>query len=85
MIYETAPVKCIVAEAEIVDVLICSPSELWEMTKKESGISKDLFDEYFKGKEIAYTYKLGKITIYKQPKMLRDYGIKAAPQSFMYV
>ena len=85
LIYETTPVKRIVAEAEILEVLMCSPSELWDKTKEESGISKDFFDEYFKDKEIAYAYKLGKIKVYKQPKTLFDYGIKAAPQSFVYV
>ena len=53
LIYETTPVKRIVAEAEILEVLMCSPSELWDKTKEESGISKDFFDEYFKDKEIA--------------------------------
>lgn len=85
LIYETTPVKRIVAEAEILEVLMCSPSELWDKTKEESGISKDFFDEYFKDKGIAYAYKLGKIKVYKQPKKLCDYGIKAPPQSFVYV
>ncbi|MBS5853394.1 MAG: ASCH domain-containing protein [Staphylococcus sp.] len=59
VIYETTPVKRIVAEAEIIDVLILSPDELWKQTKQASGISKEFFDEYFKGKKIAYAYKLG--------------------------
>ena len=71
VIYETTPVKRIVAEAEIIDVLMYSPEEL--------------FDEYFDGKEIAYAYKLGKIKVYDEPKTLLEYGIKAAPQSFVYI
>ncbi len=85
IIYETTPVKMIVAEAEIIDVLMLSPNELWEQTKKESGISKDFFDEYFKGKKIACAYKLGKVKVYDTPKTLLDYGIKCAPQSFIYI
>lgn len=85
IIYETTPVKRIVAEAEIEDVLMCSPEELWKITKDDSGISKEFFDEYFEGKEIAYAYKLGKIKVYDKPKTLLDYGIKSAPQSFVYV
>lgn len=85
IIYETTPVKRIVAEAEILDVLMYSPQELWELTKEESGISKEFFDEYFVGREVAYAYKLGKIKVYDEPKTLLDYGIKAAPQSFMYI
>lgn len=85
IIYETTPVKRIVAEAEIIDVLMYSPEELWKLTKEESGISKEFFDEYFEGREIAYAYKLGKIKVYDEPKTLLDYGIKAAPQSFVYI
>lgn len=85
IIYETTPVKRIVAEAEIIDVLMYSPEELWKLTKGESGISKEFFDEYFEGKEIAYAYKLGKIKVYDEPKTLLEYGIKAAPQSFVYI
>ena len=85
IIYETTPVKRIVAEAEILDVLMYSPQELWELTKEESGISKEFFDEYFEGKEVAYAYKLGKIKVYDEPKTLLDYGIKTAPQSFVYI
>lgn len=85
IIYETTPVKRIVAEAEIIDVLMYFPEELWALTKEESGISKEFFDEYFEGKEIAYAYKLGKIKVYDEPKTLLEYGIKAAPQSFVYI
>ena len=85
VIYETTPVKRIVAEAEIIDVLILSPDELWKQTKQSSGISKEFFDEYFKGKKIAYAYKLGKVKVYETPKTLLDYGVKNAPQSFIYL
>lgn len=85
VIYETTPVKRIVAEAEIIDVLILSPEELWEQTKQASGISKEFFDEYFKGKKMAYAYKIGKVKVYKTPKTLLDYGVKNAPQSFIYL
>lgn len=85
VIYETTPVKRIVAEAEIIDVLILSPDELWKQTKQSSGISKEFFDEYFKGKKIAYAYKLGKVKVCETPKTLLDYGVKNAPQSFIYL
>ena len=64
IIYETTPVKKIVAEAEIVEVLMLPPEELWRQTQDESGINREFFDEYFKDREIAYAYKLGKIKVY---------------------
>ena len=62
-----------------------SPEELWKETHKESGITKKFFNKYFKDREVAYAYKLGKINVYDEPKTLLDYGIKAAPQSFVYI
>ena len=85
IIYETFPIKRIVAEAEIEDVLMLSKEELWNVTKDKSGISKEFYDEYFKEKEISYAYKLGKVTVYEEPKLLSEYNIKCAPQSFVYL
>ena len=85
IIYETTPIKRVVAEAEIIDVLELSPEELWAQTKRESGISKEFFDKYFNGRNVAYAYRLGEIKVYNEPKTLLEYGIKAAPQSFVYI
>ena len=61
------------------------PEELWEQTKNQSGISKTFFDTYFNGCSVAYVYKLGKVKVYEQPKELIDFGLKSAPQSFVYI
>lgn len=84
-IYETAPVKKVVAKAEVWDILEYPPDYLWEGTKEDSGISKEFFDEYFKGKEMAYAYMLGPVSVYDKPKELSDFGLKSAPQSYAYV
>lgn len=85
IIYETTPIKRIVAEAEIVDVLEMKPEELWKETKEQSGITKKFFDSYFKNREVAYAYKLGRVKRYEEPKTLQDFGLKCAPQSFVYI
>lgn len=85
IIYETTPVKKIVAEADIIEVLMMKPDELWDKTKDQSGISKKFFDSYFASRDIAYAYRLGEIKVYKEPKLLSDFGLKCAPQSFAYV
>lgn len=85
IIYETTPVKKVVAEAEILDVLIMKPDELWELTKSQAGITKSFFMSYFKGKGVAYAYKLGRVTVYRRPMELSAFGVKSAPQSFVYV
>ncbi|NLB84684.1 MAG: ASCH domain-containing protein [Acholeplasmataceae bacterium] len=85
IIYSTYPTKKVVAEVEILEVLKMTPSELWEETKEYSGISKLSFDNYFKNRNIAYAYKLGKVTEFLIPKDLNQYGINYAPQSFVYI
>lgn len=85
IIYSTSPVKRIVAEVEVKSVLSNTPSNLWNETKQYSGISKSKFMKYFENKETAYAYELGKIIVYKQPKLLKDFGINYYPQSYVYL
>lgn len=85
IIYETTPVKKVVAEVEIEDVLMMSPEDLWEETKNQSGITKSFFDSYFKNRKIAYAYRLGKVKVYEEPKSLIEFGLRCAPQSFVYI
>ena len=85
LIYETVPVKKVVAEVEILEVIMLPPEELRNQTKLYSGITKEFFDEYFKEREVAYAYKLGKVKVFDKPKELLEFGIKSAPQSFVYI
>ena len=85
IIYETMPIKKIVAEVQIIDVIMLPPNELWKQTKESSGITKKFFDEYFKNRDVGYAYQLGEVTVYDKPKQLTDFGIKYAPQSFVYI
>lgn len=85
IIYETTPIKRVVAEAKIIEVLELPPEDLWEASKDYSGISKEFFDKYFQGRKTAYAYRLGEIKAYDTPRELSFYGIKNAPQSFVYI
>jgi predicted transcriptional regulator len=85
IIYATAPQKMVVAEAEIEAVIEDDVVEVWRQTKKLSGISYDFFRTYYKGKKKAIAYKLGKVSAYRNPKRLSDYGLTYPPQSFVYL
>lgn len=85
LIYETFPLKKVVAEVEVLGLMKYGPKELWDLTKENSGISKKHFFEYFKGKNIAYAFKLGKVTKFEKPISLEEFKIKVAPQSFVYL
>ena len=53
--------------------------------ENESGINLEFFKKYYKGRKKAIAYQLTSIIKYEHPKTLKDYGLKMAPQSFIYV
>ena len=85
IVYCTYPTKKVLAEVKINSVLSDTPNALWEKTKRFSGITKEFFDSYFKGRETAHAYELGEVLVYHKPKELIDFGCSVAPQSYMYV
>lgn len=85
IIYSTSPVKKVVAEVDVNAIIEENPEKLWEMTKNESGITKEFYDHYYQNKNKAIAYKLGNIKIYDKPKNLSDIGINYFPQSFIYL
>lgn len=85
IIYATNPVMKIVGEVAIEGVLEDAPQNLWEITKEQSGITRDFFEKYFTGAKSAMAYKLGEVIEYEKPRRLEEYGVKAAPQSFCYL
>ena len=85
LIYSTAPVMKVVGEVEVVDVIVSNPNEVWNETSQYSGISKQFFDDYYKNKSRAIAYKLGKVVKYDRPLELSEFGLTAAPQSFVYI
>ncbi len=85
ILYATYPVMKIVGEADVIEVIVNKPEEVWKETADFSGISKDFFDNYFSNRNKAIAFHLGNAKEYKKPKDLSEYGIKAAPQSFVYI
>ncbi len=85
IIYSTDPVKKVVGEAKVRRVLKDSPEALWGSTKEGSGITKSFFDSYYKGRDKAVAYEIYDVVEYEHPRELSDYGVSAAPQSFVYV
>lgn len=85
LIYCTYPIKKVVAEVKIKHIQRDTPENLWEKTKEFSGTSKEFFDLYFKNRAVAYAYELGEIIEFEEPKTLEEFGLRFAPQSFVYV
>lgn len=85
IIYATFPVMKVVGEVDINNIIEDSPERVWDITKNCSGVSKEFYDLYYKDKEKAITYQIGKITIYDKPLELAELGINYVPQSFIYL
>lgn len=85
IIYSTSPVRKVVGEANVKDIIEGSPKDVWKITKQKSGIKKEFFEKYYEDRSVAIAYQLCNIVKYNEPLELGDYGIKAPPQSFIYL
>lgn len=85
IIYSTSPVKKVVGEFYIEEIIEDLPEKLWELDPKNTGISEEKFYKYFENKKNGYAIKIGKLIKYKTTKNLQDFSIKSAPQSFVYI
>lgn len=85
VIYASAPVQRVVGEFRINEIFSESVDILWERTKEYSGISKEYYMSYFQHKNVANAIEIGELKKYKKTKILSDYKIVQAPQSFCYI
>lgn len=87
IIYSTSPVKHILAIAKIKKIEHHALDQLWEKVGNLSGISVDLFYEYFSGKEAGFGLVLEEVKILEEPLTLdslrKSIGF-TPPQSFSY-
>ena len=84
-VYASSPISKIIGEFEIDMILSDSPTDLWDKTKKYSGVSKKLFFNYFSDKDMAYAIKIKKSISYDTPVSLQESLGVNPPQSFIYV
>ena len=76
----------IIGEFSVQDILCESPKALWKKTGDKSGVSKEYFEKYFKGRTTGYAIQIKSFLSYSTPKLLEDeYPGITPPQSFCYV
>ena len=85
VIYASAPVKRVVGEFEIDDILSDDVDVLWRRTQKYSGISEAFYQSYFHNRKIANAIQIGHIKKYDRARSLSEFNIQQAPQSFCYI
>ena len=85
VVYSSSPVQKVIGEFEIESILQSNISELWDMTAQESGINKEFFFEYYKGKDRGFAIKIKNIKKYDKPLDIKADFKLAPPQSFVYI
>jgi predicted transcriptional regulator len=86
VIYATMPIGKIVGEFEIDDIIEKHPHDIWEETKQYSGVSKEFYYQYFKGRDKGYAIGIKRLKKYKKPRCpYKLYDKFTAPQSFKYL
>ncbi len=85
IVYSSSPVQLLVGEIIFDNVLFLNLEDLWNQTKKDSGISESFFYDYFQGLQQGYAISIKDFIVYEKPlNILETYG-KKPPQSFLYV
>ena len=85
VVYATAPVKKVVGEVSLVDIIEGDVEHVWRKTRDFGGILEKDYKAYYEGRRVAIAYQLGKVTLYDEPMELKDLGLDYVPQSFAYI
>lgn len=86
VVYATSPVSRVVGRFTIEDIYEDAPSELWAKTKALAGVTKEMFDAYFKDRAKAFAIKVSDPVRFAQPQPLSKYlSSNTPPQSFCYI
>lgn len=85
IVYASDPIKRIIGEFEIEDILHDELQVLWVKTKNHAGISEKRFFDYFTNKSKGYAIKVKTTRTYDAPLPLNSLMASPPPQSFMYL
>ncbi|MEN6370049.1 MAG: hypothetical protein ABFD77_10210 [Thermotogota bacterium] len=86
VLYASSPMRKLVGEFQLGEVLSDHPDKLWLATAAEGGITYEQFSHYFAGCTNGYALKVDSYTKYAEPVDPEEVfdGFRA-PQSFAYI
>jgi predicted transcriptional regulator len=85
VVYASDPIKQVIGEFQIGEILHEEPEALWAKTGDHAGITKKRFLEYFTNRTKGYAIKVKETRIYETPIPLNKLMVSLPPQSFMYL
>jgi len=85
VVYASYPIKRVIGEFEIEEILHEGLEALWKKTECYAGITKKRFLDYFENREKGYAIKVKEARIYNTPIPLNKLMVLCPPQSFTYL
>lgn len=85
IVYSSSPIQKVVGELKIKQVLYDKKTIIWNKTNKYGGITKIKYDNYYENCGYAVAYEIEKAILYDKQKDLKDFNVKKAPQSYVYI
>lgn len=89
IVYSTTPVQAVVGTCVVDDIGTETPDTIWDLHGPSTGIQRDQFDTYFRGRDVAVA-----ITVSRPRRIERPVSLSALrqgldhfypPQSFRYL
>ena len=85
VVYASDPIRRVIGEFDIGEVLHEAPEQLWERTNGFAGITKSRFMEYFANQEKGFAIGVREARKYSNSLSLDDLMLSLPPQSFVYL
>lgn len=85
IVYSSSPIQKVVGELKIKQVLYDKKTIIWNKTNKYGGITKIKYDNYYENCDYAVAYEIEKAILYDKQKDLKDFNVRTAPQSYVYI
>ena len=85
IVYSSSPIQKVVGELKIKQVLYDKKSIIWDKTNRYGGITKTKYDKYYENCDYAVAYEIEKTILYDKQNDLKDFNVKMAPQSYVYI
>ena len=85
VVYASDPIKKVIGEFEIGEIIHDEPQVLWVKTGEQAGITKERFLDYFENKAKGYAISVKTARMYETPIPLDKLMLTWPPQSFAYL
>lgn len=86
LVYSSSPQKRIVGYFEVTNIIVDTPTKIWEQYEEVGGIRKEKYDDYYKNSKQAYAIEIDKFFSFSDSLNPQEFDSSfRPPQSFCYV